>query len=257
MRRIDHGRRRGRGWRVSVVWHFIHPRFLPLLPSFPLPPLCQRAGASCWICYEGAQDANDALVNLCACRGSCKWVHTGCISKWIEEWRRAHGEAIVCPQCRQPYRILEETRAPRWVQLYESVTHDLTEPFYRSLMVFGCMAASRVYGYFTIVSTLGNQPSTWALMEELSLWQDYMGVGLIPAALLLARTSSSIAEWALFLLPASTLPLPSAEDWQATSPAAVLYSLPFVRARASPAILNTLFFLLFLFPAPVHVQQLC
>ena len=48
---------------------------------------------TCRICYEPGN-----LIRVCACDGSVKWVHAGCIQQWIDVSHRS-----TCELCGQPF----------------------------------------------------------------------------------------------------------------------------------------------------------
>jgi len=55
----------------------------------------------CRICFEGAENGH-FLDNLCACKGSQRWVHHACLVQWLRTDRATDR----CPTCAAPLRNL-------------------------------------------------------------------------------------------------------------------------------------------------------
>lgn len=55
--------------------------------------------ATCRLCWEPEGDAPDGmLLSPCVCRGSCAFIHRGCLQRWLETRPRG-----ACDICRSPY----------------------------------------------------------------------------------------------------------------------------------------------------------
>ena len=61
----------------------------------------------CWVCFASEEDDPVAIwVRPCKCRGTTKWVHQGCVQRWVDEKQKGNKSAEVgCPQCGTPYNI--------------------------------------------------------------------------------------------------------------------------------------------------------
>ena len=55
----------------------------------------------CRICYEG-EKLNDILISPCKCKGTSKYIHKSCLSKWRN--LNIDGDAYKkCMECKQAY----------------------------------------------------------------------------------------------------------------------------------------------------------
>nr|XP_012150560.1 PREDICTED: E3 ubiquitin-protein ligase MARCH5-like isoform X4 [Megachile rotundata] len=54
----------------------------------------------CWVCFATDEDdATASWVKPCHCRGTTKWVHQGCIQRWVDEKQKGRaGAHVACPQ---------------------------------------------------------------------------------------------------------------------------------------------------------------
>jgi len=75
----------------------------------------------CWVCFATDEDdATAAWVKPCHCRGTTKWVHQGCIQRWVDEKQKGHaGHAVACPQCNTEYIIVY----PNMGEYFSHITH--------------------------------------------------------------------------------------------------------------------------------------
>lgn len=62
----------------------------------------------CWVCFASDEDdATASWVKPCNCRGTTKWVHQGCIQRWVDEKQKDRsGKHVSCPQCNTEYIIV-------------------------------------------------------------------------------------------------------------------------------------------------------
>lgn len=60
---------------------------------------------ACRICYEP-----EDLIQVCACEGTMKWVHTHCIQQWIDTSHRSH-----CELCKAPFQH-STLRNPKYIK---------------------------------------------------------------------------------------------------------------------------------------------
>ncbi|KAH8373568.1 hypothetical protein KR200_001394 [Drosophila serrata] len=62
----------------------------------------------CWICLMGDEEQpRRDWVHPCRCRGSNKWVHEACLSRWINEKEiLAPDVPVTCTQCRTEYIVV-------------------------------------------------------------------------------------------------------------------------------------------------------
>lgn len=62
----------------------------------------------CWVCFATDEDdVTASWVKPCHCRGTTKWVHQGCIQRWVDEKQKGRaGAHVACPQCNTEYIIV-------------------------------------------------------------------------------------------------------------------------------------------------------
>jgi len=58
----------------------------------------------CRFCLDGANGAGDPLVAPCRCRGTARYVHESCLSRW-RCVGRSEASFSACLECRAPYRL--------------------------------------------------------------------------------------------------------------------------------------------------------
>lgn len=69
-------------------------------------------GAVCYICYDGSHSADNPLLSPCACKGSMKYCHALCLSRWCDEQVEAASPHVTrvssrtqrCCVCRAEYQ---------------------------------------------------------------------------------------------------------------------------------------------------------
>ena len=60
----------------------------------------------CRICYEG-EDLQNKLIYPCKCSGTCKYVHTNCLIKWMEINNNNEEIQKKCMECNHPYHFID------------------------------------------------------------------------------------------------------------------------------------------------------
>jgi len=67
----------------------------------------------CWICYD--DENSEQLIQPCDCKGGTKYVHHGCLKKWLMERPAENNkEAICCSVCKAQYDV-ESDMSSAWV----------------------------------------------------------------------------------------------------------------------------------------------
>ncbi|XP_017869227.1 PREDICTED: E3 ubiquitin-protein ligase MARCH5 [Drosophila arizonae] len=143
----------------------------------------------CWICLntEGGTLHHDWL-QPCRCRGTNKWVHEACLSRWIDEKQQVNPDApVTCPQCYTEY-IIVMPPVCRFDAMLESVerTYCLLCPsilmgmlatvVYMATLSYGALTLHQIAGYDTSIQLMKEDP-TFLLIVLPS----------VPCALLLLR----------------------------------------------------------------------
>ena len=55
----------------------------------------------CRVCWEASSDKKNPLVNPCLCKGSMKWIHRDCLTKWI---KMSNHDS--CQECQYKYKFI-------------------------------------------------------------------------------------------------------------------------------------------------------
>ncbi|EDW27597.1 GL20188 [Drosophila persimilis] len=144
----------------------------------------------CWICLGGDEElpARIDWLHPCRCRGSNKWVHRGCLNRWIDEKQLHDPEMpMACTQCRTKYIIVTpplnafDAFLDQIDQLYETVCPSvmmgtLSAGLYFAAMTFGALTLIQVFGYRVSLTLLRDEPTVLMIV-----------LPTIPAVLLLLR----------------------------------------------------------------------
>jgi len=71
----------------------------------------EEESGMCYMCCDSTTTPENPLVAACECKGGTKWVHLGCLEKWLcsETENRScviitDAKELVCKVCRSPYR---------------------------------------------------------------------------------------------------------------------------------------------------------
>lgn len=56
--------------------------------------------------YED-DDVTAEWVKPCRCKGTAKWVHQGCLQRWIDEKQKSNSNMkVTCAQCKVEYLLI-------------------------------------------------------------------------------------------------------------------------------------------------------
>ncbi|OAD61310.1 E3 ubiquitin-protein ligase MARCH5 [Eufriesea mexicana] len=144
----------------------------------------------CWVCFATDEDdATASWVKPCHCRGSTKWVHQGCIQRWVDEKQKGHADArVACPQCNTEYIIVHPNMGPLVVVLdtIDGVIFWIC-PFISTSIAVACIYWIAVtYGAVTVMQVFGHKDGL-AMMERADPLILLVGLPTIPITLVLGK----------------------------------------------------------------------
>ncbi|XP_011309440.1 E3 ubiquitin-protein ligase MARCH5 [Fopius arisanus] len=144
----------------------------------------------CWVCFATDEDdATASWVKPCHCRGTTKWVHQGCIQRWVDEKQKGRARAYVaCPQCNTEYIIVYPNMGPLVVILdtIDGVIFRVC-PFIAASIVVGSIYWTAVtYGAVTVMQVVGHKDGL-TMMEQADPLVLLVGLPTIPIMLVLGK----------------------------------------------------------------------
>ncbi|XP_008550365.1 E3 ubiquitin-protein ligase MARCHF5 isoform X1 [Microplitis demolitor] len=144
----------------------------------------------CWVCFATDEDDATALwVKPCHCRGTTKWVHQGCIQRWVDEKQKGRaGAYVACPQCNTEYIIVYPNMGPLVVVLdtIDGVIFRVC-PFIAAGIVVGSIYWTAVtYGAVTVMQVVGCKDGL-TMMEQTDPLVMLVGLPTIPIMLVLGK----------------------------------------------------------------------
>ncbi|EDV99834.1 E3 ubiquitin-protein ligase MARCHF5 [Drosophila grimshawi] len=145
---------------------------------------------TCWICFATESENRRATwVHPCECRGSTKWVHESCLSRWIDE--KQNGDTrmkVICMQCRFEYHIIfpKVGRIAMFLELCGNAIRRLS-PFVTAFAVLlSVYWAAVTYGGITLIQVLGMERGM-ELIEQGDAIFILIGLPIIPVVLIISR----------------------------------------------------------------------
>ncbi|CAL7944344.1 unnamed protein product [Xylocopa violacea] len=144
----------------------------------------------CWVCFATDEDdATASWVKPCHCRGTTKWVHQGCIQRWVDEKQKGRaGAHVACPQCNTEYIIVYPRMGPLVVVL-DSIDGIIFRicPFIAASIVAASIYWTAVtYGAVTVMQVVGHKDGL-AMMERADPLVLLVGLPTIPIMLVLGK----------------------------------------------------------------------
>uniref|UniRef100_A0A6V7MBS8 E3 ubiquitin-protein ligase MARCHF5 n=1 Tax=Bracon brevicornis TaxID=1563983 RepID=A0A6V7MBS8_9HYME len=144
----------------------------------------------CWVCFATDEDDTTASwVKPCHCRGTTKWVHQGCIQRWVDEKQKGRaGAYVACPQCNTEYIIVYPNMGPLVIILdtIDGVIFRVS-PFIAAGIVVGSVYWTAVtYGAVTVMQVVGHKDGL-TLMEQADPLVLLVGLPTIPIMLVLGK----------------------------------------------------------------------
>ncbi|EDV34427.1 uncharacterized protein Dana_GF20973 [Drosophila ananassae] len=143
----------------------------------------------CWICLTGDEDQpRRDWLHPCRCRGTNKWVHETCLSRWIDEKQLlAPDLPVTCTQCRTEYIIVMPPLCR-----FDSILERLDKSYERLCpsVLMGILAATVyfsavTYGALTLLEVAGYETGMRLLQEDPTLLMILLPS--VPTILLLSR----------------------------------------------------------------------
>ncbi|KAH8387613.1 hypothetical protein KR093_008154, partial [Drosophila rubida] len=148
----------------------------------------------CWICLNTDEEAtmrhqhSSDWLQPCRCRGTNKWVHESCLSRWIDEKQQLNPDVpVTCPQCHTEY-IIVMPPVCRFDAILERVekTYGLLCPsILMGMLATVVYIATLSYGALTMHQIAGYERSLQMMKEDPTLLM--IVLPSVPAALLLLR----------------------------------------------------------------------
>nr|XP_003707540.1 PREDICTED: E3 ubiquitin-protein ligase MARCH5-like isoform X1 [Megachile rotundata]XP_012150557.1 PREDICTED: E3 ubiquitin-protein ligase MARCH5-like isoform X1 [Megachile rotundata] len=144
----------------------------------------------CWVCFATDEDdATASWVKPCHCRGTTKWVHQGCIQRWVDEKQKGRaGAHVACPQCNTEYIIVYPNMGPLVVVLdtIDGIIFRIC-PFMAATIVSASIYWTAVtYGAVTVMQVVGPKDGL-AILEQGDPWVLLVGLPTIPILLVLGK----------------------------------------------------------------------
>lgn len=144
----------------------------------------------CWVCFATDEDdATASWVKPCHCRGTTKWVHQGCIQRWVDEKQKGRaGAHVTCPQCNTEYIIVYPNMGPL-VVILDTIDGFIFRvcPFIAAGILVGSLYWTAVtYGAVTVMQVVG-QKDGLTLMEQTDPLVLLVGLPTIPIILVLGK----------------------------------------------------------------------
>ncbi|XP_063992070.1 E3 ubiquitin-protein ligase MARCHF5-like [Diachasmimorpha longicaudata] len=144
----------------------------------------------CWVCFATDEDdATASWVKPCHCRGTAKWVHQGCIQRWVDEKQKGRaGAYVACPQCNTEYIIVYPNMGSLVVILdtIDGVIFRVC-PFIAASIVVGSIYWTAVtYGAVTVMQVVGHKDGL-TMMEQADPLVLLVGLPTIPIMLVLGK----------------------------------------------------------------------
>ncbi|XP_033322703.2 E3 ubiquitin-protein ligase MARCHF5 isoform X3 [Megalopta genalis] len=144
----------------------------------------------CWVCFATDEDdATASWVKPCHCRGTTKWVHQGCIQRWVDEKQKGRaGANVACPQCNTEYIIVYPNMGPLVVVLdnIDGVIFRICPYIAASIVVASMYWTAVTYGAVTVMQVVGYKDGL-AMMEQADPLVLLVGLPTIPILLVLGK----------------------------------------------------------------------
>ncbi|VDO12662.1 unnamed protein product [Rodentolepis nana] len=164
-----------------------------------------RTGSSggermCWICYsiEREDSPEQQWIHPCRCRGSSKWVHLGCLQRWLDEKQRLDSSLpLTCRICGYEYAVEYPPADPLLVALSAvDAALDVSSSYVFVGALLGSLYwTAATFGAITVVQVCG-QDAGIAVMERADSMTLLIGLPAIPIGLITVH----LFDWQSWLL---------------------------------------------------------
>ncbi|XP_015437813.1 PREDICTED: E3 ubiquitin-protein ligase MARCH5-like isoform X2 [Dufourea novaeangliae] len=162
----------------------------PNQPEVSAPTVNSEDERYCWVCFATDEDdATASWVKPCHCRGTTKWVHQGCIQRWVDEKQKGRaGANVACPQCNTEYIIVYPNMGPLVVVLdnIDGVIFRICPYIAASIVVASMYWTAVTYGAVTVMQVVGYKDGL-AMMEQADPLVLLVGLPTIPILLVLGK----------------------------------------------------------------------
>ncbi|UYV67350.1 hypothetical protein LAZ67_5000312 [Cordylochernes scorpioides] len=152
--------------------------------------VCCCSQKQCWVCFAAEEDDLQAeWVQPCQCRGTTKWVHQGCLQRWVDEKQRGNmATKVACPQCNTEYLLIFPPLGA--VAYILDVTDRMFYkvcPYLAAGLFLGSVYWTAVtYGAVTVMQVLGHKEGLGAMEQTDPLFL-LVGLPTIPVMLILGK----------------------------------------------------------------------
>ncbi|XP_034175943.2 E3 ubiquitin-protein ligase MARCHF5 isoform X1 [Osmia lignaria lignaria] len=144
----------------------------------------------CWVCFATDEDdATASWVKPCHCRGTTKWVHQGCIQRWVDEKQKGRaGAHVACPQCNTEYIIVYPNMGPLVIVLdtIDGIIFRICPFIAASIVAASIYWTAVTYGAVTVMQVVGLKDGL-AMMEQADPLVLLVGLPTIPILLVLGK----------------------------------------------------------------------
>lgn len=150
----------------------------------------QEEGRYCWVCF--ATDEDDVLspwVQPCACKGTTRWVHSYCLSRWIDEKQKGNSfKKVSCPQCQTDYIIVFPSMGTlaNILEGVDTLARRVSPLLTAGLIVGSLYWTAVTYGAITILQVTGYHEG-FKLMDNTDPMMLLVALPAIPVTLILSR----------------------------------------------------------------------
>nr|CDS33790.1 E3 ubiquitin protein ligase MARCH5 [Hymenolepis microstoma] len=154
----------------------------------------------CWICYsiEREDRPEQQWIHPCRCRGSSKWVHLGCLQRWLDEKQRSDPSVpVACRICGYEYVIEYPPAGPLLVALTSvDAALDASSSYVFAGAILGSLYwTAATFGAITVIQICG-QDAGLAVMERADSMTLIIGLPAIPIGLIAVH----LFDWQSWLL---------------------------------------------------------
>ncbi|XP_043659088.1 E3 ubiquitin-protein ligase MARCHF5 [Drosophila teissieri] len=143
----------------------------------------------CWICLTGDEDQRRRdWVHPCRCRGTNKWVHESCLSRWVDEKEMLLPDVpVTCTQCRTEYIIVMPPlcRFDAMLERLDKGCERMCPSVLMGILAATVYFSAVTYGALTLLELAGYDAGMKLLQEDPSLLMILLPS--VPTLLLLGR----------------------------------------------------------------------
>ncbi|XP_022161783.1 E3 ubiquitin-protein ligase MARCH5-like [Myzus persicae] len=147
----------------------------------------------CWICLCTDDDNDDyennrEWVSPCKCRYSSRWVHQGCVLRWIDEKLKENFNFKAhCPQCRTQYIVQDEVNYLALLLNILDRTANRIYPYLTAgIKVTALYWSAASYGILTIIQVMGKREAIM-MMENTNPCILFLVLPTIPVSLIFGK----------------------------------------------------------------------